>query len=197
MTRIGSALLSLLFLFAAPRVHAEFLDCIFNAGSFENQGTTDPQAQAGLNLINCARETVLPAADPPLADLTWSAAAATVAQTVANGCRYQHSGVPGFGESINPLPVTDPAPTFRDAIAVWLGEQANYSYVDNTCTEPPMPDGTGTCADYTQAVWRTTTQVGCAMTLCTQHSPLQGGGNDWYFTVCEYLPTGNTGGQPY
>lgn len=195
MARIGSVLLFLLFVLAAPRAHAEFLDCLFDDG-FENQGTTDAAALAGLGLVNCARKTVEPAADPPLDPLTWSGAAATVAQTVANGCRYQHSGVPGFGESINHAVVADPAPTIRDAIAVWLGEQANYSYADNTCTEPPEPDGTGTCNDYTQAVWRTTVQVGCAITLCTQHSPFPGGG-DWYFTVCEYVPVGNTGGQPY
>jgi hypothetical protein len=196
MTRIGSAFLFLFFLLAAPRVHAEFLDCIFSAGGFENQGTTDPEALAGLNLINCARKTVEPPADPSLSMLTWSVPAATVAQTVANGCRYQHSGVPGFGESINHALAGDPPSTIRDAVAVWMGEQPYYNYADNTCTEPAEPDGTGTCNDYTQAVWSTTTQVGCAITLCTQHSPYAGN-VPWYFTVCEYLPTGNTGGKPY
>jgi hypothetical protein len=196
MARIASAFLLMLFMFAAPQARAEFLDCLFVDGGFENPGTTDPQALAALSLHNCARKTVDPPADPPLAPLTWNAAAATVAQTYANGCFDVPSGLPGFGENLFAFRASDTANTIKDAVAAWLAEEPFYSLTNNKCTELDPPDGSGTCAHYTQVVWSTTTQVGCARTFCTLHSPF-GDSPHWYFVVCEYQPAGNDGGRPY
>jgi pathogenesis-related protein 1 len=127
--------------------------------------------------------------------LTWSPAAATVAQTYANTCLDASSSSP-FGENIQAIRANDPANNIVDAVSTWLAEQPYYSITDNECTEPAPPDGTGTCNDYTQVVWNSTTLVGCARTFCTQLSPFADSPN-WYFIVCEYTLPGNDGNKPY
>jgi pathogenesis-related protein 1 len=196
MTRMASVLLLLLFTLAAQCAHAEFLDCIFADGGFEDPGTTNAQALAALSLHNCARKTVDPAASPPLGTLSWSPAIATVAQTFSNSCLYDAINVSPYGQNLQAIRSDDPANNFVDAVSAWLAEQPYYSISNNKSTEPAPPDGTGTCNDYTQVVWNTTTQVGCARTFCTQNSPIADSPH-WYFIVCEYSQPGNDGNRPY
>ncbi len=195
MTRTACASLVLLLLSAAPCARADFLDCVFD-GDFEDPGTTNAQALDALSLHNCARRTVDPPANTPLAPLTWSTSAATVAQTYANACFDVPSGLPGFGENLYAVPSSNPANTMKDAVSAWLAEEPYYAITNNKCTEPAPPGGSGTCDHYTQVVWSATTLVGCARTLCTQHSPFDGSPN-WYFVVCEYVPASNKGARPY
>jgi len=198
MTRIAPVFLLLLFTLAAPSAHAEFLDCIFVDGDFENPGTTNAQALAALSRQNCARKTVDNPPSPPLATLTWSPTLATVAQTYANAC-LAPIGSP-FGENLQSIRANDPANNMVDAVSAWLAEEPFYSLTNNKCTEPDPPDGSGTCSHYTQIVWNSTPppprQVGCARTFCTQHSPFDDSPN-WYFVVCEYNPAGNDSDRPY
>jgi len=170
---------------------AAFLDCLFNAG-FEDAGTTNAQPLAALQLHNCARRTVVPAAATPIAPLTWSSETASVAQTYANACVYGHSHLPGYGENI--YAAAGFTPTMKSAVTAWLGEQPYYNYANNTCSAPANP---GTCGHYTQAVWDTTTQVGCGLSYCTKNSPFGSNFPNWYFVVCDYLPAGNDGSRPY
>jgi pathogenesis-related protein 1 len=56
-----------------------------------------------------------------------------------------------------------------------------YDYGSNSCS--------GVCGHYTQQVWATTTDLGCALKACP-------GGS--YMVSCEYGPGGNYQGQrPY
>jgi pathogenesis-related protein 1 len=153
-------------------------------------GTADTQPIAALAQHNCARRTVTPAAASPIADLGWSDALATVAQTWTDACHYGHSGI-GYGESI--YAAAGFTPTMKSAVSAWLSEQPYYDYASNTCSAPNPP---GTCGHYTQAIWNTTTQVGCGITKCTQNSPFAGF-TTWWFVTCEYSPPGNFGGRPY
>lgn len=65
----------------------------------------------------------------------------------------------------------------------WGDERVDYSHTSNSCRTGEQ------CGHYTQMVWRNTTHVGCAMTVCPNKAQL------W---VCNYNPPGNWVGQrPY
>jgi pathogenesis-related protein 1 len=127
---------------------------------------------------------------PPL---RWSDKLAGIAQgwadhLTSNGCSMYHSGN-GYGENIyqasalmwsdgrNELQKKTP----QHVTDSWGSEVKFYNYADNSCS--------GVCGHYTQLVWKTTTEVGCAMSVC---------GNNSQIWVCSYYPAGNFVGQkPY
>jgi pathogenesis-related protein 1 len=66
-------------------------------------------------------------------------------------------------------------------VDAWGNEVNYYSYADNSCS--------GVCGHYTQLVWQSTREVGCAMAVCGDKAQI------W---VCTYHPAGNFVGQkPY
>ena len=70
------------------------------------------------------------------------------------------------------------------AAAAWVDERRWYDHAANACAQGK------TCGDYTQVVWNTTTQLGCARRTCRN-------GLDTV-AVCEYFPPGNYVGElPY
>lgn len=79
--------------------HAVFLDCVFFDG-LEDQGTTNPAALGALDVHNCARKTVDPAASPAIPSLVWDATIASTAQAWADGCVYTHGEHAGLGQNI-------------------------------------------------------------------------------------------------
>jgi len=189
--------LSLLGFFSTRSSYAVFEDCLFFE-SFENTGVaTQPNpgnpnytAATALGILkahNCARKTVVPAANPPMPSLVWSSSLATTAQNWANQCQWQHSGTPGLGENLAATAGFQYTP--EALVKAWTSEIADYNYANNTCS--------GVCGHYTQVVWRTTTEVGCGYTACTMGSPFPGFSN-WNYYVCNYTPPGNWIGQrPY
>ena len=73
--------------------------------------------------------------------------------------------------------------TIKDVVKAWTDEEKWYNYKRNSC-KPGVE-----CGHYTQAVWKTTTEVGCAMQVCGDKS------QTW---VCSYNPPGNyVGLRPY
>jgi uncharacterized protein YkwD len=111
--------------------------------------------------------------------LTWSPKLAEFAQQWANtlrdkGCAFDHSGGK-YGENL--AAGTSGALDARATVAMWYDEIKGYSY-----KQPGFSMQTG---HFTQVVWTTTTQVGCAKTTCK-------GMDIW---VCEYDPPGNWEGQ--
>ena len=96
-------------------------------------------------------------------------------------------GTGGLGENIA---AGAPSQTVSAAVQSWLDEQQYYDHTTNSCATGQQ------CGHYTQIVWSTTTQAGCAKVSCTQNSPF--GGGTWDFSVCDFNPPGNYVGQsPY
>jgi len=133
-----------------------------------------------------------------LPSLRWSAQLATISKRWANQlgkgnhCQmYHRSGNIPFGENlyrssaiiwtdgrreINPV-------TIKNVVKAWIDEEKWYDYKRNRCQPGKQ------CGHYTQAVWKGTTEVGCAMKVCADKS------QTW---VCSYFPAGNiVGARPY
>ena len=106
-----------------------------------------------------------------------------------NNCRMQHSMSSDYGENLywaGPITNSDgsaavQAFTAQKVVDSWGSESKYYDYEDNSCHS--------VCGHYTQVVWKSTTEVGCAVAVC---------GNKGQIWVCQYTPSGNMAGQrPY
>lgn len=127
-----------------------------------------------------------PRAELGLTPLNWNpdlaADAAIWARTLSRERKFQHEMQKGEGENL------------------WMGTQGGYSYEqmvgswsgEKRLYRPgvfPEVSRTGSWHDvghYTQMVWRTTTDVGCAMS----------NNRGWDYLVCRYSPPGNWVGMP-
>ena len=132
---------------------------------------------------------------PPL---KWSNKLAQYSQQWANQMAktkhcsmYHRKGNPPFGENLYRSTAiiwtdgrTEISPvTIKKVVKAWTDEERWYDYKRNRCQRGKQ------CGHYTQAVWKSTTEVGCAMNVCADKS------QTW---VCSYNPPGNyTGVRPY
>lgn len=132
---------------------------------------------------NAVRSGVVPAASPVLPPMANSNGLAGVAQSWAEGCKFEHSGN-GYGENLAFFSGDDSTPA--DVVAGWAAEAADYDLDANTCAEGAV------CGHYTQLVWRSTDTLGCGVAHCAID------GYDGLLWVCNYNPPGNVVGQrPY
>lgn len=133
-----------------------------------------------------------------VASLAWSGGMSAYAQEWANHlanhnqCRMQHRSAAGtdrlrVGENLywaSPVHWTDGTasgttvqPVTPEQVAqFWAAEKVDYHADSNTCTPGKR------CGHYTQMVWNTSREVGCATALCADK------GQIW---VCNYNPPGN------
>ena len=128
-----------------------------------------------MSLHNAAR------AQHGASQLSWSPTLAAAAQQVADKCIFAHSALP-YGENIGLYGAGgDPAAIFK----VWYNEQSAYSFA-----APGFGENTG---HFTQVVWKGTSQLGCAVSVCAAGIPVPGWNHQGAASllVCEYDPPGN------
>ncbi|KAG6901851.1 hypothetical protein C0995_007237 [Termitomyces sp. Mi166 len=137
--------------------------------------TSGSDVQAYLSAHNTVR------AQHGAAPLTWSDNLASKAQTWADKCVFKHSGgsLGPYGENL--AAGTDSSYGIQAAIKSWTDEASEYN--------PAHP----VYSHFTQVVWKSTTQVGCAVQLCDGIFSSSYGKAKYY--VCEYSPAGNIIGE--
>lgn len=92
--------------------------------------------------------------------------------------QFYHRPHPVFGENLFEISGARALPS--DIVGSWASEVRDYSYRTNTCA--------GVCGHYTQVIWASTREVGCAVA----RDPAR---EVW---VCNYSPPGNwVGERPY
>ncbi|CZS87969.1 uncharacterized protein RCO7_14005 [Rhynchosporium graminicola] len=108
--------------------------------------------------------------------LKWNDQLALSSNDWVNKCQWGHSGHQGVGENIA-LGYSKAL----DAINAWALERVNYNF-----NKPGFGSQTG---HFTQVVWKTTTDVGCARKQC--QVPGFSNGNPTWYLVCQYQSPGN------
>ncbi|KAF3338360.1 STS14 protein-like protein [Carex littledalei] len=77
-----------------------------------------------------------------------------------------------------------------EAVGSWVNQGKYYNHTSNTCAQGQE------CGTYTQVVWRSSVEIGCAQVTCV--SKAGGGAPAATLTLCVYNPHGNVQGQfPY
>jgi len=109
--------------------------------------------------------------------LIWNTTLEAYAQSISDRCVFAHSGGP-YGENLAAGSGTGYTPA--DAITDWDNEESSYDPANPTYTH------------WTQVVWKSTAQLGCAVTFCADIFPTYGGAENY---VCEYYPPGNFVGE--
>ncbi|KAI5076815.1 hypothetical protein GOP47_0008880 [Adiantum capillus-veneris] len=102
------------------------------------------------------------------------------AQRAANSCRLLQPSNGPYGENKF---WGSPGKRWsgEDAVSSWVALRKFYNARSNTCVPSSQP-----CGVYTQIVWRNTSSLGCASSVCPDNST---------FIMCSYNPPGNIRGQ--
>ncbi|XP_075909387.1 cysteine-rich venom protein latisemin-like [Petromyzon marinus] len=144
--------------------------------------TSQRSVQRGIvNLHNLLRASVRPAASNML-QMSWNLTAAENSRVWANGCSLTHSPAASRKTSMfdcgENLFISSAPFTWNYAIRDWYNEVTSPGFVYDQ-----GPKGPGAVGHYTQVVWYSSFQVGCAVNYCASTAK--------YFYVCHYCPAGN------
>uniref|UniRef100_A0A3B4DBT3 C-type lectin domain-containing protein n=2 Tax=Pygocentrus nattereri TaxID=42514 RepID=A0A3B4DBT3_PYGNA len=113
--------------------------------------------------------------------MEWSEMLAGLCQERAESCLKDNTQLEGHmehvGWNIHQSPHGEAS--FPEVINLWFQEGQDYIYQSGQCRN------NGTCQHYTQLVWATSSEVGCAMHVC------RSGAVHLDLFVCAYSPGGN------
>jgi len=125
--------------------------------------------------------------------MKWNDELARFAEAAASKCSFDHTtsesrknNIGGFGYIGENIYVHTNKPTFKDAIDAWGGEEKDYDLASDTCKANAM------CGHYTQITWSKTSEVGCAVSKC---SNVEGFNHEGYLVFCNYGHGGNMMGE--
>ncbi|CAI9616604.1 unnamed protein product [Staurois parvus] len=107
----------------------------------------------------------------------WSEDLRSQAQTVASQCRYTLPDDRQVGWNVQSFPVG--TVSLLDVIHLWFRQGEDYDFETAQCTP------NHTCRHYTQMVWATSWELGCAISRCSSEQ------GDTDMMVCAYSPGGN------
>jgi uncharacterized protein YkwD len=131
--------------------------------------------------------------------VTWSETLASAASQLASSCRYGHNtsiGIGGYGQNIAMYATTHNLGTKVDFIRTsiteyWYNSEISL-YGETYGVEPDMASFHD-WGHFSQIVWKRTAEVGCAVAFCDPKTGLAR--YPGYYSVCNYNPAGNYGGQ--
>ncbi|XP_007546022.1 PREDICTED: cysteine-rich venom protein TEL1-like isoform X2 [Poecilia mexicana] len=142
--------------------------------------TTSTEQTEIVNKHNTLRRGVQPTASNMM-KMSWNKEAATNAEKWAATCSMKHSpassrviSTSGCGENLYMASFKN---SWSNAIQAWYNEVANFRYGVGSING-------GVVGHYTQVVWATSKNIGCAMAYCPNSTYK-------YFYVCHYCPPGN------
>lgn len=161
--------------------------------SVASRGTTR-QILAFLDAHNAIR------AEYKVPDLRWSSSLAEKAVFWADKCLFQHSnGVlisTPYGENIaagtGEFSVTDAVATFINDKGKWFAIHSTYDLLTLLLIDKYDPSHPSYLR-FTQVVWKSTTEIGCAVSQC--NSLFDQNASPARIYVCLYNPAGNVVGQ--
>ncbi|KAJ9477517.1 SCP domain-containing protein [Pseudozyma hubeiensis] len=114
--------------------------------------------------------------------LTWSPTLASAAASWAAKCQWGHTPNNPYGQNIAAGTATDFGA--KDATDLWYDEISQYDF-----SKGEYSDATG---HFTQMVWKSSKQLGCALQKCSGESLGFGSGSgEARYVVCNYDPPGN------
>ncbi len=122
----------------------------------------------------------------PLPPLNNSNNLRSSAASHARQCTFSHSGISGVGENL--FVGTGNAWTLINAINSWADEARYLSYPKNAASVSCAAGKV--CGHYTQMIWETTTNVGCAVQYCA-HGISGFSNTPSTNIVCQYSLPGN------
>ncbi|KAK3489010.1 CAP domain-containing protein [Neurospora hispaniola] len=137
--------------------------------------------------------------------MTWGETYANYAQQAAASCVFQHDLTPGgggYGQNIAMWGSSDKQ-TVQDVGAVKAGAQATtnmwyngelslWPASDYGKANPDMSNFEG-WGHFSQLVWKESKELGCFTQFCPQGT--MSSQMDVWYTVCNYYPAGNMGGE--
>ncbi|KAJ4298361.1 hypothetical protein N0V88_003391 [Collariella sp. IMI 366227] len=135
--------------------------------------------------------------------LKWSGSLAASAKTLADTCVFKHdTGIDGggygqnlamWGSSSSTTKSMDPSVLVaRAATSGWYNGELNLFPSSEYGKASPDMSNFSKWGHYSQMVWASTKEVGCATVFCPPGTMSDKMGS-WY-TVCNYSPPGNMGG---